>query len=297
MKQYTDLLIKILADGTIKDPARKNMPKTYSLFGEMLKFDLSKGFPLVTTKEVNFKNIVVELLWMLKGRTDLNYLVDNNCNIWNEDFYNSWEHKEVFALSEYIESVKKNEYLYDGGPIYGYQWRNLPGKDQIVNLINGLIENPDSRRHIVECWNVSDLPNMALPPCHKGFQMNVRKNKLDCMVQIRSSDAFLGLPYNIASYALLTHIIAFYCDLEVGNLTVILGDCHIYENHVIAVQEQILRAPKELPTLKMNLVYNDESAANTSPNDFINLLEITDFSLENYNPHPKIKAKLSTGLK
>ena len=294
MKQYNDLLIKILADGTIKEPARENMPKTYSLFGEMLKFDLSKGFPLVTTKEVNFKNIVVELLWMLKGRTDLNYLVQNGCNIWNEDFYNDWIKADHFYLSfkEYIEIVKSGLLQASGGPIYGHQWRYLPNNDQIVNLINGLIENPDSRRHIVECWNVADLPNMALPPCHKGFQMNLRKNKLDCKVEMRSADFFLGVPYNIASYALLTHIIAFYCNLQVGNLIMSFGDVHIYKNHVKAVQEQILRAPKELPTLKMN-IEGDFS----SPEIYIDCMQIKDFSLENYNPHPKIKAKLSTGLK
>lgn len=194
MKQYTDLLIKILADGTIKEPARENMPKTYSLFGEMLKFNLAKGFPLVTTKEVNFKNIVIELLWMLKGRTDLNYLVQNGCNVWNEDFYNQFLKDEDYNMSfeDYIDYIKNNGLTHYGGPIYGYQWRKLPNNDQIVNLINRLIDNPNGRRHIVECWNVVDIPEMALPPCHKGFQMNVRKNKLDCMVQIRSSDAFLG---------------------------------------------------------------------------------------------------------
>ena len=304
MKQYNDLLIKILADGTIKEPARENMPKTYSLFGEMLKFDLNKGFPLVTTKEVNFKNIVVELLWMLKGRTDLNYLVQNGCNIWNEDFYNYFYRKSLenpehihFDIKEMIQSAK-SEYLIYGGPIYGHQWRNLPGNDQILNLINGLIENPNSRRHIVECWNVSDLSNMALPPCHKGFQMNVRKNKLDCKVEMSSADFFLGVPYNIASYALLTHIIAFYCNLQVGNLIMSFGDVHIYKNHVKAAQEQILRAPKELPTLKMEFQNKDSLwLKNITPNDFIMLLQIEDFTLLNYNPHPKIKAKLSTGLK
>lgn len=295
MKQYSDLLIKILADGTIKEPARDNMPKTYSLFGEMLKFNLSKGFPLVTTKEVNFKNIVVELLWMLKGRTDLNYLVQNGCNVWNEDFYKVFiqdEDFEHFEYSDYIESIKDGRCTHSGGPIYGHQWRNLPNNDQIVNLINGLIENSNGRRHIVECWNVADLPKMALPPCHKGFQMNVRKNKLDCVVYCRSSDAFLGLCWNIAAYALLTHIIAFYCDYEVGNLTVMLGDVHIYENHVKSVQEQILRAPKELPTLKME-IEGDFS----SPEIYIDCMQIKDFTLENYNPHPKIYGKLSTGLK
>jgi thymidylate synthase len=303
MKQYQKLLIEVLSAGSKKEPSRNGQIATYSIFGQMIKFDLSKGFPMVTTKEVNFKNIVVELLWFLKGRTDLNYLVENNCNIWNKDFYRAWEHKEVFALSELIESVKKNEYDYDFGPIYGYQWRNLPNNDQIVNLIEGLINEPNSRRHIVECWNVSDLKNMVLPPCHKGFQMNVRGKKLDCLVQIRSSDAFLGLPYNIASYALLTHIIAFYCDYEVGNLIFSLGDVHVYENHIEQVQELILRQPKELPSLKMNLdwVIKDRSKLyHVNESDYIDCfieeLEITDFTLENYNPHPPIKAPLNVGI-
>ena len=301
MKQYNKLLVEILASGTIKEPAREGMPKTYSLFGEMLKFDLSKGFPLVTTKEVNFKNIVVELLWMLKGRTDLNYLVQNGCNIWNEDFYR-WFIKnppyERVKFEYFVQLVKDNEFEIHADFIYGHQWRNLPNNDQIVNLIDGLINEPNSRRHIVECWNVADISEMILPPCHKGFQMNVRKNKLDCKVEMRSADFFLGVPYNIASYALLTHIIAFYCNLEVGNLIMSFGDVHIYENHVKAVQEQILREPKELPKLRMMFDWGtNQRQTGESINKFIDLLTIDGFSLENYDPHPKIKAKLSTGLK
>lgn len=297
MKQYQKLLIEVLSAGSKKDPARNGQIATYSIFGQMIKFDLSKGFPLVTTKEVNFKNIVVELLWFLKGRTDLNYLVENGCNIWNKDFYRSWEHNDKFSLSELIESVKKNEYDYDFGPIYGHQWRNLPNNDQIVNLIEGLINEPNSRRHIVECWNVSDLKNMVLPPCHKGFQMNVRGKKLDCLVQIRSSDAFLGLPYNIASYALLTHLIAFYCNFEVGNLIFSLGDVHVYENHITQVQEQIQRAPKKLPTLEMffNIGIN-QRLTGSKINDFIDSLSIESFKLHNYEPHPAIKAPLNVGI-
>jgi len=292
MKQYHKLLTEILASGTKKEAAREGQIPTYSLFGEMIKFDLSKGFPMVTTKEVNFKNIVVELLWFLKGRTDLNYLVENGCNIWNKDFYRAWEHNDKFSLNEFIESVRKNEFIYSGGPIYGHQWRNLPNNDQIVNLIEGLINEPNSRRHIVECWNVSDLKNMVLPPCHKGFQMNVRGRKLDCKVEMRSCDFFIGFPYNLASYALLTHIIAFYCDYEVGNLIFSFGDVHVYENHIEQVQEQIQRAPKELPRLQIALTWTQTDLLAF---DFLDSLSIEDFTLENYNPHPQIKAPLNVG--
>jgi len=290
MKQYHELLRTILDTGWLKSEARENMPNTMSVFGYQSKYDLSEGFPIVTTKEIPFRLVVVELLHFLRGETTIDYLHNNNCHIWDEDCEN-------------FDPVNKN-YL---GKIYGYQWRNFAGKvDQLKEVIKSLKNNPNSRRHIISAWNPLDIHNkeLALPPCHSFIQFNCReveagKYILDCQMYQRSADAFLGVPFNISSYALLTHIIAEICNMEVGNFIHTFGDAHIYQNHLSQVIVTLSRQPYELPTLRisdraMELLKN----CNVENLDSIILsLQPSDFRLEGYRHHPKIKAKLSTGKK
>ncbi|MFP7484637.1 thymidylate synthase [Priestia filamentosa] len=263
MKQYLDLCQHILNNGTKKED--RTGTGTISTFGYQMRFDLKEGFPLVTTKKLHVKSIIHELLWFLAGDTNVAYLQENGVRIWNE-----W-------------ADEKGEL----GPVYGHQWRSWPTSngesiDQISNLIKQIKETPDSRRLIVSAWNVADIENMALPPCHCLFQFYVADGKLSCQLYQRSADVFLGVPFNIASYALLTMMIAQACDLEVGEFIHTLGDAHIYTNHIEQVKLQLTREERSLPKMKIN-------------KDVKNIFDFTydDFELVGYDPHPHIKGAVS----
>jgi thymidylate synthase len=263
MQQYLSLLQHILDNGTVKTD--RTGTGTQSCFGYQLRFDLQKGFPLVTTKKVHLKSIIHELLWFLKGETNIAYLKEHGVKIWDE-----W--------------ADENGEL---GPVYGKQWRSWEGKngkviDQISELIEQIKKNPDSRRLIVSAWNVGELSEMALMPCHNMFQFYVADGKLSCQLYQRSADVFLGVPFNIASYALLTMMIAQVCDLEPGNFVHTFGDVHIYSNHKEQVNLQLSREPFPLPTMKLN-----SGVKNIF--DF----KFEDFTLENYECHPAIKAPVA----
>jgi len=236
-----------------------------SVFGYQMRFDLNKGFPLLTTKKIHLKSVIHELLWFLTGNTNIQYLKDNGVSIWNE-----WADENG-----------------DLGPVYGSQWRSWPsvnGKsiDQIKNLIDGIKHNPDSRRLIVSAWNVAEIDNMKLPPCHAFFQFYIADNKLSCQLYQRSADIFLGIPFNIASYALLTKMVAQVCELDCGDFVHTLGDAHIYLNHIDQVNEQLSRKPKNLPVMNINPVIKD-----------IFKFEYEDFELLGYDPDPLIKAPVA----
>ena len=263
MQQYLQLLNHVLKNGYEKSD--RTGVGTISCFGYQMRFNLQEGFPLVTTKKVHIKSVIYELLWFLKGDTNIQYLNDNGVRIWNE-----WADEKG-----------------DLGPIYGKQWRSWACKDgktidQISDLINQIKTNPDSRRLIVSAWNVGELMDMNLMPCHTLFQFYVLNGKLSCQLYQRSADVFLGVPFNIASYALLTYMIAQVCNLEVGEFIHSFGDVHIYKNHIQKVQEQLSRTPYPLPQLKLNK--NVQSIF-----DF----NYTDFIFENYNSHPLIKASVA----
>lgn len=394
MQQYLDLLKEIKEKGTWKDAARENMPRTLSLFGYQFRHSLQDGFPLLTTKKTSFKNIAVELLWFLRGDTNIKYLIDNGCNIWNEDSYNYYlkEHKKYqsaipeesresrpMTFDEFISILKNDEHqkceiesgeilglgwggmninshhIGDCGKMYGWLWRNWKGYnlhpaevefnelagniellktneiDQFEELINGLKKNPSSRRHIITAWNPATLEDMALNACHAFVQFNCRpipweeklemakrhpnvdmenlaiteaaagnpnfgpipQYHLDCQLYQRSADVVLGVPFNIASYGLLTHIVAKICNMIPGDFIHTFGDVHIYENHMDAVNTQLEREPKKLP----NLVIDKEYDWNEELDGIISGLTYKTFQLENYDPYPKIEAELSTGLK
>lgn len=263
MQQYLDLLSKILEEGNQKSD--RTGTGTISLFGYQMRFDLQKGFPLLTTKKLHTRSIIHELLWFLKGDTNIAYLKENEVRIWDE-----W--------------ADENGNL---GPVYGHQWRSWPTSDgrtidQISNLINQIKKNPDSRRLIVSAWNVGDIEKMALPPCHCLFQFYVADGKLSCQLYQRSADTFLGVPFNIASYALLTLMVAQVCDLEPGEFIHSFGDVHLYNDHIEQAKLQITREPRPLPQMKINPAVKD-----------IFGFTINDFELVNYDPHPHIKAKVS----
>lgn len=263
MKIYLDLLRHVLQDG-VRQTDRTGTG-TVSVFGYQMRFNLQDGFPLLTTKKVHLKSIIHELLWFLKGDHNVKYLHDNNVTIWDE-----WADENG-----------------DLGPVYGYQWRAWTAGggrhiDQIAEVIHAIKTNPHSRRHIVSAWNVGDLPAMALPPCHALFQFYVADGKLSCQLYQRSADIFLGVPFNIASYALLTMMTAQVCGLQYGDFVHTLGDAHIYLNHLEQVKTQLERTPRALPVMKIN-------PAVPSIFDF----QYSDFSLENYNPHPAIKAEIA----
>ena len=263
MKQYLDLMKKVMDDGVIKED--RTGTGTKSIFGHQMRFDLSKGFPCVTTKKLHLKSIIHELLWFLKGDTNIKYLKDNGVRIWDE-----WADENG-----------------DLGHVYGYQWRSWPtpdGKhvDQINQVIETLKTNPDSRRIIVSAWNVGEISQMALPPCHAFFQFYVAENKLSCQLYQRSADIFLGVPFNIASYALLTMMVAQVCDLKLGDFVHTLGDAHIYTNHFEQVKLQLSRDYKKLPTMEIN-----KSIKN------IFEFKYEDFELKNYECHPHIKGKVA----
>lgn len=263
MQQYLDLLQHILDRGVHKSD--RTGTGTQSCFGYQMRFDLTKGFPLVTTKKLHVKSIVHELLWFLKGETNIAYLKENGVKIWDE-----WADENG-----------------DLGPVYGKQWRSWEGTDgkvvdQVSDLIAQIKKNPDSRRLIISAWNVADLPKMALMPCHTIFQFYIAEGKLSCQLYQRSADVFLGVPFNIASYALLTLMIAQVCDLQPGEFIHTFGDVHIYSNHMEQVKLQLTRKPYTLPTMKLNPVVKNIF-------DF----KYEDFTLENYQSHPAIKAEVA----
>ncbi|NNC95207.1 MAG: thymidylate synthase [Chitinophagales bacterium] len=263
MKQYLELLENLLNDGTEKSD--RTGTGTKSLFGYQMRFDLSEGFPLLTTKKLHLRSIIHELLWFLDGDTNIKYLNENKVNIWNE-----WADENG-----------------DLGPVYGYQWRSWPGKngetiDQITNAVDLIKNNPDSRRIIITAWNPADIKEMALPPCHCLFQFYVTEGRLSCQLYQRSADTFLGVPFNIASYALLTHMVAHVCDLKVGEFIHSFGDVHLYSNHYEQARTQIERQPGTLPELKINREV-----------DSIFNFRYEDFEILNYNPQAHIKAPVA----
>ena len=263
MQQYLQLLQHILDNGTEKTD--RTGTGTRSCFGYQMRFDLQKGFPMVTTKKLHVKSIFYELLWFLKGETNIKYLKENGVSIWDE-----WANEEG-----------------ELGPVYGKQWRSWEGAigvvvDQITELIEQIKKTPDSRRLIVSAWNVAELPKMALMPCHTLFQFYVADGKLSCQLYQRSADVFLGVPFNIASYALLTMMIAQVCDLECGDFVHSFGDVHLYNNHIEQAKLQLSRTPFELPTLKINPAVKD-----------IFSFDFSDFTIENYQCHPGIKAPVA----
>ena len=259
MKQYTELLRHVLAHGNKKED--RTGTGTLSVFGYQMRFNLADGFPLLTTKKVHLKSVIHELLWFLQGSTNIAYLKENGVRIWDE-----W--------------ADENGNL---GPVYGYQWRNWPKPDgthidQITQVVNAIKNNPDSRRLIVSAWNVADVDQMKLPPCHAFFQFYVADGRLSCQLYQRSADIFLGVPFNIASYALLTMMVAQVCGLKLGDFVHTLGDAHIYSNHMEQVNEQLARELRPLPQMQIN----------PSVTDIFNF-KFEDFTLENYDPHPAIK--------
>lgn len=263
MNQYEQLLKHIYETGTFK--ADRTGTGTRSIFGAQLRFNLQDGFPLISTKKVHLKSIIHELLWFIKGETNTQYLKENGVSIWDE-----WANENG-----------------DLGPVYGYQWRSWPASDgtyidQLSEVIETIKKNPDSRRMIVSAWNVADLNKMALMPCHAFFQFYVANGKLSCQLYQRSADMFLGVPFNIASYAFLTHMIAQVCNLEVGDFIHTFGDAHIYSNHFEQVELQLSREPKPYPTLQIN-------PAVQSIFDF----KFEDFTIQDYHPHPAIKAPVA----
>ncbi|GIN85751.1 thymidylate synthase [Heyndrickxia sporothermodurans] len=263
MKQYLDLCKHVLENGVIKED--RTGTGTYSTFGYQMRFDLTKGFPLLTTKKLHMKSIIHELLWMLNGDTNIHYLQENGVRIWNE-----WADEEGNL-----------------GPVYGHQWRSWSSADgrtidQIPDVINQIKTNPDSRRLIVNAWNVAEIDKMALPPCHCFFQFYVADGKLSCQLYQRSADIFLGVPFNIASYALLTMMIAQVCDLQPGEFVHTLGDAHIYTNHIDQVKLQLTREPRNLPKMNINPKVKN-----------IFEFKYEDFEVQDYNPHSHIKGVVS----
>lgn len=293
MKQYLDLLRDIVDNGIWKEPAREGMPRTKEVFCRTMTFDLSKGFPLLTTKKMYTKGVVAELLWFLHGDTNIKYLVDNNVHIWDADAYKFYKRKGgrlpkeewLKELGAYDKTTRMT--FGECGSIYGMQWRGFDGVfDQIGNLIESLQENANSRYHVVSAWNPVDFldsNNAALPACHMMFQCCINNGKLDLMMLQRSCDTFLGVPFNIASYALLTHILAKECGLEPGTFTWVGNCCHIYENHVEQVNELLTREPMELCALEFD----------RKP---IEKYDVDDFHFLNYKSHPALKAPLSVGI-
>ncbi|NWG24355.1 MAG: thymidylate synthase [Pseudorhodoplanes sp.] len=263
MRQYLDLMDHVLKDGV--DKRDRTGTGTRSVFGYQMRFDLAEGFPLLTTKKLHVKSIVHELLWFLTGDTNIKYLNENGVRIWDE-----WadEHGDL-------------------GPVYGRQWRSWPARDggsidQIANVVEAIRRNPDSRRLIVTAWNPADVDRMALPPCHLLFQFYVAQGRLSCQMYQRSADIFLGVPFNIASYALLTMIVAQVTGLKPGDFVHTFGDAHLYSNHIEQANLQLMRDPRPLPTMKLNPDVTDLFG-----------FKYSDFMLENYNPHPHIKAEVA----
>ena len=313
MKQYLDLCQHILHNGAKKED--RTGTGTLSVFGHQMRFDLNEGFPLMTTKKTAFRLIVSELLWFIKGDTNVKTLLEENNHIWDEWAFAQWvesdeyegpdmadfgrrsqkdpefavRYKEQMALfqEKILAEDGFAEKYGDLGPVYGKQWRSWAKTDggtidQLKNVIESIKKNPDSRRHLVTAWNPEFIDDMALPPCHIMFQFYVADGKLSCQLYQRSADVFLGVPFNIASYALLTHLIARECGLEVGDFVHTTGDTHLYSNHIEQVTEQLSREPRKLPTV----IINEDVAS-------IFDLELADITIEGYDPHPRIKAPVA----
>ena len=298
MKQYLDLLDKIMRDGVVKGD--RTGTGTRSIFGHQMRFDLEDGFPLLTTKRVFLKGVIRELLWFLAGDTNIKYLVDNGVHIWDNDAYRYYNElcvrhgvlpvtEQAFLAAAQAGTLSPIEgYTFgDLNHVYGYQWRSWPrpdgsGIDQIRQVIDTIKRNPDSRRMIVSAWNVAEVDDMALPPCHVLFQFYVAEGRLSCQLYQRSADTFLGVPFNIASYALLTMMIARECGLRAGEFVHTLGDAHLYLNHLEQAREQLSRTPRTLPRMRLNPDVK-------SVFDF----RYDDFTLEGYDPWPAIKAPMS----
>ena len=298
MKAYLDLLRRIIDEGAVKGD--RTGTGTKSVFGHQMRFDLSKGFPLLTTKKVFLKGVIHELLWFLAGDTNIGYLVRNGVHIWDNDAYRYYgelcaangvepiSREEFLAEAEQGNASDMAGYRYgDLNHVYGYQWRSWPRPDgrsidQISEVIDTIRRNPNSRRMLVSAWNVAEVEQMALPPCHVMFQFYVADGRLSCQLYQRSADTFLGVPFNIASYALLTMMIAQVCGLEAGDFVHTLGDTHLYLNHLEQAADQLSREPRNLPTMRLNPDVK-------SIFDF----RYEDFTLEGYDPHPAIKAPMS----
>ncbi|MDD3122939.1 MAG: thymidylate synthase [Candidatus Izemoplasmatales bacterium] len=291
MKVYLDFLKHILEKGSLKED--RTHTGTISTFGYQMRYDLSDGFPLLTTKKVHLKSIIHELLWFVNGDTNIRYLVQNGVRIWNEWPFEKYQKSVDYqneTIDEFIDKIKNDETFAikygDLGPVYGAQWRGFEGKhisvDQLMNVISDIKNNPDSRRLIVNAWNPPLIHKMALPPCHMMFQFYVNDSTLSMQFYQRSADAFIGVPFNIASYALLLLMVAKVCNLKPGELVHTVGDAHIYTNHLEQVNLQLSRTPRKLPTMKI--------LRETS-----NILDFTfdDFVLEDYNPYPSIKGKVA----
>ena len=292
MKQYLQLCQDVLDKGSRKDD--RTNTGTISMFGYQMRFDLSKGFPLLTTKKVHLPAIIHELLWFISGDTNIKYLVDNNVRIWNEWPYVSFTKSSEYngeTQEEFVEKIKNDEKFAEKygnlGPVYGKQWRGFGGMDeagvdQLLKVIETIKTNPNSRRLIVNAWNPKHIDEMALPPCHMMFQFYVVDGKLSCMLYQRSADIFLGVPFNIASYSLLTMMVAKVCHLELGEFVHTIGDAHIYTNHLEQIEKQLKREPRELPQM---IIHGDQK----NIDDF----KYEDFELIGYNPHKGIKGKVA----
>lgn len=293
MKSYLDLLQKILDEG--EDKSDRTGTGTRSIFGHQLRFDLSKGLPLMTTKQLHLPSIIYELIWFLKGDTNIKFLCENKVRIWDDWPYELYKKSSDFqgeTIKEFTQKIVEDKDGFalkhgDLGPVYGKQWRNWTGIngeviDQIKEVLTSLKHNPDSRRHIVCAWNPAEIKQMALPPCHCLFQFYVANNRLSCQLYQRSADVFLGVPFNIASYAILTEMMAHILGYEVGDFVHSFGDVHLYHNHIEQAKLQLSRTPYELPKLSFNRTIS-------SVEDF----KYEDFIIENYTFHPKIKAEVA----
>ena len=300
MKQYLELMNHIQNEGVVKED--RTGTGTKSIFGYQMRFDLQAGFPLLSTKKVNLDSIIHELLWFIRGDTNIKYLVENNVGIWNDWPFQSWlkqtDQEKIYPMhsfewkekmKDFIERIKNDEVFAlkygELGPVYGHQWRNFEGVDQLRQVIQDIKANPDSRRLIVSAWNPKDIPFMVksgLPPCHTLFQFYVSEGKLSCQLYQRSADVFLGVPYNIASYAILTLLIAHVTNLKPGDFVHSLGDAHLYSNHTDQAEKQLKRKPFSLPKLLINLDKKDIFEFN-----------INDFELVDYKCHPHIPAPIA----
>lgn len=292
MRAYLDLLDKILQEGT--DKSDRTGVGTRSLFGFQMRFNLSEGFPLVTTKQLHLKSIIYELLWFLKGDTNIKYLVDNGVGIWNDWPFEKYKKSSEYngeSITDFANKIKEDNAFAEKwgelGPVYGRQWRHWEGLngvkvDQIVDLMHQLKNNPDSRRHIVSAWNPTEIGNMALPPCHCLFQFYIADDKLSCQLYQRSADVFLGVPFNIASYSLFTQMIAHVLDLKLGDFVHTFGDVHLYHNHFDQAKLQLSRNTLPLPQLNFKRKV-----------DSIFDFEFEDIEIIDYQYHPKIKAEVA----
>ena len=287
MKQYLDLIRTVLEKGSKKDD--RTGTGTLSYFGYQMRFDLSEGFPLLTTKKVHLKSIIHELLWFVRGDTNIKYLVDNGVSIWNDWPYKTYSESPEFEgedMATFIEKIKNDEEFAKKwgnlGPVYGKQWRNFDGIDQLKNIIEQIKTNPDSRRLIVSSWNPKEIPFMALPPCHSLYQFYVCDGKLSLQLYQRSGDIFLGIPFNIASYSLLLMMVAEVCGLKPGTFVHTIGDAHIYSNHMEQVNIQLQREPYPLPKMVIKRHV-----------DNIEDFEYDDFELQDYKCWPRIKGAVA----